>query len=203
MQIIQEIGLQTLEILTLIFGVLGMTLSVMLLFSTKLTKSLSNLLNRKINLDEKINFLDKDIQIEHYLYKHRFLIGLMLIGGAAFSLFFFFFSLDVEKFTRVFLGSQKNTFVPEIIIDSIIWVGKIACSIALVFGLLLVFAPGKMRRLESKLNSWFETKFLIEKLNTSSHDLDSFIFRHPIMVGLTGAVLSFFLLSLSIINLLD
>jgi len=120
MQIIQEIGLQTLEILTLIFGVLGMTLSVMLLFSTKLTKSLSNILNRKINLDEKINFLDKDIQIEHYLYNHRFLIGLLLIGGAAFSLFFFFFSLDVEKFTRVFLGSQKNTFVPEIIIDSII-----------------------------------------------------------------------------------
>jgi len=203
MQIIQEIGLQTVEILTLIFGVLGMTLSVMLLFSTKLTNSLSNILNRKINLDEKINFLDKDIQIERYLHNHRFLIGLLLIGGAAFSLFFFFFSLDVEKFTRVFLGSQKNTFVPEIIIDSIIWVGKIACSIALVFGLLFVFAPGKMRQVESKLNSWFETKSLIEKLNTSSHDLDSFIFRHPIMVGLTGAALSFFLLSLSIINLLD
>jgi len=203
MPIIQEIGLQFIEILTLIFGVLGMTLSVLLLFSPNLTKSLSNILNRRINLDEKINFLDKDIEIAHFFYYHHVVIGLLLIVGSAFSLFFFFFSLDVAKFTRVFLGLQKNTFVPEIIIDSIVWIGKIACLFALFFGLLLVFAPGKMRQIENKLNCWFETKSIIEKLDKSNHDLDSFIFRHPVMVGLTGTVLSFFLLSLSIINLLD
>jgi hypothetical protein len=127
----------------------------------------------------------------------------VLIGGAAFSLFFFFFSLDVAKFNIIVLGVQKNTFVSEIIIDSTVWIGKIACLIALLFGLLLLFAPGKMRRIESKLNFWFETKLIFENLNKTNHELDSFIFRHPIMVGLAGAVLSFFLLSLSIINLLD
>jgi hypothetical protein len=63
MQIIQQIGLQAIEILTLITSVLGITLSLMLVFSPNLTKSLSNILNRKINFDEKINFLDKDIEI--------------------------------------------------------------------------------------------------------------------------------------------
>lgn len=203
MQIIQEIGLQVIEILTLIFGVLGMTLSVLLLFSPNLTKSLSNILNRRINVDEKINFLDKDIEIAPFLYHHHVVIGLLLIVGSAFSLFFFFFSLDVAKFTRVFLGLQKNTFVPEIIIDSIAWICKIACLFALFFGFLLVFVPDKMRQIDNKLNAWFETKSIIEKLDKSNHDLDSFIFRHPVMVGLTGTVLSFFLLSLSIINLLD
>ena len=146
MQIIQQIGLQAIEILTLITPCLGMTLSIMLLFSPNRTKSLNNILNRKINFDEKINFLDKDIEIEHYFYNHHFVIGMLLIGGAAFSLFFFFFSLDVSKFTRVFLGYQKDIFVFEIIIDSIVWIGKIAMSDgALFFGLLLVFAPGKMK----------------------------------------------------------
>jgi hypothetical protein len=203
MQIIGELGWQAIEIITLITGVLGMTLSVMLLFSPDRAKSLSNILNRNINFDEKINFLDKDIEVAHHYYKHHFVIGLVLIGGAAFSLFFFFFSLDVAKFVRVFLGYQKDIFVPEIIIDSMVWIGKIAGLMALIFGSLLVFAPGKMRQVENKLNSWFETKFIFEKLDKSSHELDSFIFRHPIMVGLAGAVLSFFLLSLSIINLLE
>ena len=203
MQIIGELGWQAIEIITLITGVLGMTLSVMLLFSPDRAKSLSNILNRNINFDEKINFLDKDIEVAHHYYKHHFVFGLVLIGGAAFSLFFFFFSLDVAKFARVFLGYQKDIFVPEIIIDSMVWIGKIAGLMALIFGSLLVFAPGKMRRVENKLNSWFETKFIFEKLDKSSHELDSFIFRHPTMVGLAGAVLSFFLLSLSIINLLE
>jgi hypothetical protein len=203
MEIIGQIGWRAVEILTLITGVLGMTLSIMLLFSPNRTKSLSNILNRKINLDEKINLLDKDIEIAHHFYNHHLMIGLLLIGGAVFSLFFFFFSLDVAKFTRVFLGYQKDTFFPEIIIDSMVWIGKIACLMALIFGSLLVFAPGKMKQIENKLNSWFETKFIFEKLDQSSHELDSFIFRHPIMVGLIGAVLSFFLLSLSIINLLE
>ena len=203
MQIIGQIGWQAIEILTLITAVLGMTLSVMLLFSPNRTKSLSNILNRKINFDEKINFLDKDIEIAHHFYNHHFVIGLLLIGGGAFSLFFFFFSLDVTKFTRIFLGYQKDIFVPEIIIDSMVWIGKIAGLMALFFGSLLAFAPGKMKQIDNKLNSWFETKFIFEKLDNSSHELDSFIFRHPIMAGLVGAVLSFFLLSLSIINLLD
>lgn len=203
MQIIGQIAWRVIEILTLISGVLGMTLSAMLLFSPGRTKSLSNILNRKISFDEKISFLNKDIEITHHFYSHHLVVGLLLIGGAAFSLFFFFFSLDVAKFSKIFLGFQKDTFVPEIIIDSIIWIGKIACLLALFFGLLLVFAPSKMRLMENKLNSWFETKFIFDKLDTSSHELDSFIFRHPFMVGLAGAVLSFFLLSLSIINLLD
>ena len=43
---------------------------------------------------------------------------------------------------------------------------------------------------------------MIKKLDNSSHDLDSFFFRHAIAVGLIGAILSFLLISLSIINLL-
>ena len=203
MQIIGEILLQAIEIITLVTGVLGMTISVMLLISPSRAKSVSNILNRRINFNEKISFLDKDFEISHYFYGHHYAIGLLLIGGAVFSLFFFFFSLDIEKFARIFLGYQKDTFVAEIIIDSMVWFGKIACLLALFCGLLLVFTPGKMRLIENKLNSWFETKFIVEKLDKSSHEIDSFIFRHPFMVGLVGAVLSFFLLSLSIINLLD
>ena len=41
MEIVKEIGLQVIEILTLLFGILGMTFSAMLMFSPNLTQSLS------------------------------------------------------------------------------------------------------------------------------------------------------------------
>jgi len=202
MEILLEIGLQAIEILTLVFGILGMTLSLMLLFSPNLAKSLSNILNRSVNLDKKLEYLDKDIEISAFFYQHNIVVGMLLVAGSLFSLFFFLFSLDVEKFSGIFLGSQNHIFPGEIIITSIVWIGKVGCLAGLIFGSLLVYVPDKMRQMEKKLNSWFETKSMIEKLDKSTHDLDTFFFRHTTAVGLTGAVISFFLISLSIINLL-
>jgi hypothetical protein len=203
MEIFWEIGLQTTEILTLIFGIMGMTLSLMMLFAPHLARNLSNVLNRSINVDKSLEFLEKDIEISEFLYKHHITMGILLVAGSAFSLFFFFFSLDVSKFAGIFFGSRANAFSAELIVSTITWIGKVGCLAGLLCGLLIIFVPEAMKRIESKLNSWFETKTMIDKFDKSSHDVDSFFFRHPVAVGLTGAVISFFLVSLSIINLLE
>ena len=203
MEIIREIGLQVIEILTLIFGVLGLTFSAMLMAAPKLTRNLSNILNRNINVDDKIKFLDKDIEISDFFYSYHVWVGLVLVAGSIFVLFFFYFSLDLNRFNKVFFDSQQQAFFGEILISVILWFGKFTCLAGLVFGSLLMLAPGKMRLLENKLNSWFETRSVVERLEQPSENLDSFFFRHPFTVGLTGAILSFFILSLSIINLLD
>ena len=203
MEIFWEIGLQTIEILTLIFGVLGMTLSLMLLFSPRLAQSLSNILNRSIDVDKGIEFLDKEIEISEFFYNHHIAVGLALVAGSVFSLFFFFFSLDVSKFADIFFGSRANISTAELIVSAVTWIGKIGCLAGLVIGLVLAFKPDLMKRIENKMNSWFATKPMLEKLDKSSHDVDTFLFRHPVAIGLIGAVISFFLISLSIINLLE
>jgi hypothetical protein len=202
MEIFREISIQAIEILTLIFGILGMTLSLMLIFFPRLVKNISNILNRNVNVDNKLEYLDKSIEITAFFYNYNVVAGVVLIAGSVFSLFFFFFSLDITKFAGIFFGSQQHLFTSEIIITSIIWIAKIGCLAGLFFGILLTFAPDTMKRMENKLNSWFETKPMIKKLDNSSHDLDTFFFRHTTPVGLTGAIVSFFLISLSIINLL-
>ena len=202
MEIIWEISLQAIEILTLIFGILGITVSLMLLFSPNLAKTLSAILNRNVNLDSKIFYVDKEIPIDTLVYNHHVLMGALLVVGSVFALFFFFFKLDVGTFVKVFVWQQKHVFIGEIIFNSIAWVGKIACSLGLLVGALLVIAPDRMRRLDKKLNVWFETKPIIEKINKPSHQLDTFFFRHPIPFGLFGAVISFFIIALSLMNLL-
>ena len=202
MEIFWEIGIQTIEILTLVFGIMGMTLSLMLLFWPRLARNLSDVLNRSIDVDKRLEYLDKDIQISDFFYSHHVTMGLILVAGSAFSLFFFFFSLDISKFAGIFLGPRVNISTAELVVSAVTWIGKVGCLAGLATGLLMVFKPDLMQGIESRLNSWFETKPMIEKLDKTSHDMDSFFFRHPIAVGLVGAVISFFLISLSIINLL-
>jgi hypothetical protein len=202
MEIIWEISLQAIEILTLIFGILGITVSLMLLFSPNLAKTLIAILNRNVNLDSKIFYVDKEIQIDTLVYNHHVLMGALLIVGSVFALFFFFFKLDIDSFVNVFLGQQKHVLIGEIVFYSIAWVGKIACSVGLIIGAMLMLAPNKMKQLDKKLNIWFETKPLIEKISKPSHELDTFFFRHPIPFGLFGAVISFFIIALSLMNLL-
>lgn len=203
MEIFWEIGLQTVEILTLIFGVMGMTLSLMLLFAPRLARNLSNVFNRSINVDKRIEYLDKEIEISDFLYGHHILVGILLVAGSLFTLFFFYFSLDISKFAGIFFGSRADGFTAELAVRAMAYIGRIGCVAGLVSGLLMVFWPDKMKRIETKMNSWFETRSMFDKLDSSSHDMDSFFFSHPVAVGLTGAVMSFFLISLSIINLLD
>ena len=203
MEIIKEIGLQVIEILTLIFGILGMTFSAMLMFSPKLTQNLSGILNRNFNVNDKISFLDKNIEITEYVYGHHIVVSLLLIIGSSIALFFFYFSLDTAKFVRIFFDSPHQIFFGEIFLKSVLWIGKLSCLAGLLFGSLLMFAPTLMKRVDSKLSLWVETKSMIDKLDKPSDNLDSFFFRHPLPIGLTGAIISLLVISLSLINLLD
>ena len=203
MQLVQQIGLQAAEILTLVFGILGVTFSLLLLLSPNLTRSISDVFNRHISIDEKVTYLDKDVRIDSLIYGHNTLFGTCLIFGSVFSLIFFFFRLDVSNFANIFFVSHKHLSINEMIFDTVSWVGKVACFLGLFFGAVLVFAPKKMRDIENKINFKFETRPILDKLNESNYALDDILFQHPVIFGLVGLVISFLIIILSILNLLS
>ena len=202
MEMLQEIGLQTIEFLTLTFGILGMSISLMLLFSPSLTQSLSHLLNRSIDVDKRIKYVDKEIQITEFFYGHHITMGTLLVAGSAFALFSVFFSLDLLKFVGILFGPGANMDITALIVITLTSIGKIGCLAGLVFGVMLVFKPDLLKRIDNQMNTWFTAKSWFDKLDQSNHNVDTFFFRYPVTVGLTGAVISSFLIALSIINLL-
>jgi hypothetical protein len=203
MEIFWDIVLHTVEILTLLFGVLGMAFSLLLLFSPRLTKSLSSYFNRSINVESKINFLDKDIPTEAFIYSHHVVFGVCLVSGLIFTLIFFFFSIDISNFAKVFLGSRKYFMTLEVVFIFFAWVTRLACIFGLVFGFFLLFAPAKMQAIEGKMNNWFETQAIFEKLDRSGPELDVLFFRYPFFFGMAGAVVSFLIITLATVNLLS
>jgi len=197
-----EIALQTVGILTLIFGILGIALSLLLLISPNMTKKISHIFNRYIDVDKKASYLDKDIQTESLIYNHHVIAGACLIVGSGFILIFLTFKLDVANFAKIFFSSQKFASINEIILSTMAMIGKIIGVAGIIVGFILLFLPGKMKKIEKKMNTWFSTQHMINKLDETHHDIDTFIYQHALLFGIIGLIASTFLTVLATINIL-
>ncbi|MDY6791927.1 MAG: hypothetical protein SWH54_11740 [Thermodesulfobacteriota bacterium] len=197
-----EIALQTIGILALIIGILGTAFSLLLLISPSTTKKVSHVFNRYIDVDKKISYLDKDIQTESIIYKHHVVAGSCLIIGSGFILIFLMFKLDVTNFVNIFFNSPKYATINEIISSSMAMVGKIVGVAGIIFGFILLLLPGKMKKIERKVNTWLSTQHMISKINETHHDIDTFIYQHALLFGLTGLIISIFLTVLATFNML-
>lgn len=202
MNLLWEIGLQAIEIMTLLFGLLGMTLALLLLFAPRVAQSVSGVLNRSVDVDKKLGLLDRDIRTEGAIYGHPILMGIGLVAGSVFALFFFLCRFDAAKFAQVFFGSHNHLVYGEIIFQTVDWIGKIGCLFGLLTGLGLIIAPRRMRSLEQKMNVRYETRSWIEKYQRPIYSLDTLFFRYPILFGLLVGSISSVLIVISIINLL-
>jgi hypothetical protein len=203
MSLFQTIILDAVEILTLVFGILGITFSLLLIFSPSLTKSISAVFNRYVNFDEKVSYLDKDVQVDSFIYSHHVIFGLSLAAGSVFALVFFFFKLDVSTFANIFFVSGKYATTNKMIFEAVTWIGKVACFFGFICGILLLAAPQKMKRIENVMNSWFETSPVFDKLDESNRELDTLFFKYPVVYGSFGLIISLFIIVLSILNLLS
>ena len=197
-----EIALETVGILALIFGILGIAFSLLLLISPNITKKISNVFNRYIDVDKKVSYLDKDIQTESIIYKHHVIMGVSLIVGSGFILIFLMFKLDVANLVNILFNSQKFASINEIILSSMAIIGKTVGVAGIIIGFILLFSPGKMKKIEKKVNTLLSTQHMISKLDETHHDIDTFIYKHAVFFGITGLITSILLTVLATVNLL-
>ena len=203
MDLVVKIIIQTIEILTLIFGILGIILSLLILFSLDTTKSLSEIFNSTVNIDKNIKCLDKHIQTENFFYKHNLFIGTGLTVASVFFINFLFFQLDIDHFLKALSIPVKYFMLSQVISNSMALFGKISGITGFFTGIALLLMPGTLHRLENKLNFWLSTQTIEEKLNEIHKDTDTICFLHPLLFGTLGLLTSVFLTILSILNLLN
>jgi len=201
-EILTEICLQVLEIFILVLGMTGLILSLLLVISPKLIRSLSGLMDRKITFGKNIAYLDKPIETDSLTYRYHILFGLALMAGSVFVLVFLFFQLDVIRVVNIF-DARDYAFLVEILVGVLAMVGKIAGILGIVFGFMLLLAPGAMIRIENKMDSWFATDFVVDKLDEFHHGMEDIILKYPLFFGFTGLMTSTVLILLSVVSMLS
>ena len=186
-----DIFLRFAQIITVIAGISGIALSLLLLFSPNLLRTLSNFFNYQLNLEKRLSALNKYIQTGPIIYRHNILFGGCLIAGSVFALIFLFFKLNLT-FANI---------INEIIVDSMILLGKISMIAGIILGFFLLFSPKTIEKVESKMNLWLDTQPIVNKLDEFHDDIDTIFFRHPKSFGFAGLIISTILFILSIVNL--
>jgi hypothetical protein len=199
-----EIFLQAIEIFTLVVGAIGVFLSLLLLLAPLRFKKTGAILNRAVDIDSKItHFVDRDIPTDNLIYRHNIISGVCLMVASAFILVFLFYRLDVDGFLKVFFADREFNTIDEILFSSMALIGKIAGVIGMLIGSILLFSPEQMRQIEKRVDTWFATKPLWDKLDRPFENVDALVFRRPTVFGIIGLVTSLFLTFLAVKNLLD
>ena len=192
MQVVWDIIIASGEIVVLIFAFFGLVLSLLLIFARDFVHVASRVLNRNINVDEKIFSLNRLIQTNRLAYHYHRFFSIGFILGSIFFLAFLYTRLDHVRFTNI---------IYDIVFNSLVLLGKVAGFAGILLGGLLLAFPRKVQQWEEALSLWFDTQPLVDRLNRSHDVVDILFFRYPRFVGTLGAVSSLFLIVLSLISI--
>ena len=203
MEIFWEMGLQAVEIFTLVVGLLGIILSLLLVFDSQKIQNLGKRFNQYIDIDGRFRkMIDRNIDTGGLFYKHNILTGVCLIVGSAFILVFLFYRLDVQSILIALFGKGNFNTITDIIISTMAMVGKLAGIVGILLGSILLFDPDQLKSIEKRLNIWFATEPMIEKLEQAHPDVDAFVYQKPVLCGLIGLTTSILLTYLALGNIL-
>jgi len=203
MDTIWDICLQTVEVFTLVAGLLGVVLSLLLLLAPRLFRSLSEKLNRSVDVDTKIkNVADKEIRTEGLFYGHNIITGTVFIIGYAIILIFLYYRLDVKSVANLSAGYNNYPDTSEVIVCAMALFGKFTGIIGIIIGSILLFSPDQLRIIERRMNTWFSTQSMADKLDRSYEDVDTLVFQRPVVFGIIGLIPSMVLTYLAIRNIL-
>ena len=201
MDMILAMCLHALEIFVLVLGVAGLVISFLLVFSPNTVKTCSKVLDRKIVIDKTLSRLNRSIQTDSITYRYNVGIGLGLIAGSAFLLIFLFFQLEIGRAVALF-ADPRYPFLVDIAVGFLVLVEKVAGIAGLMVGFLLMLAPEIMIRIENKMDSWFATQFVVDKLDEYHHGIENIIVRYPLLFGFAGLMTSLVLILLAAFSLL-
>jgi len=204
MKIFFDILVESSQYFTVIAGVIGIALFVIMLFSLNFLKTLGVFFNRYYSVKKIEKAVNKRKDIEHIFYKRSKILGAIITGASVYVLIFLLFNLDIEKVLK--LMNIKQTLYPFFL--ALFQTAKLftilSISFAAVFGILLIVSSDSAEKVSSFFNNWYSTEELEEKLDeTILKDTDTICFLHNRIIGGLGLLASMLLFFMSLSNWLS
>ena len=186
MEVVYEILLETALYLSFILVVGAFCYSAMILFKPKAALHLNGRFNSWISTEKIDGTLDKHIDTNELILRNRWWVGSIFLAGALFTLKYLLVDFESDKFISLVVqpsGKSAETF-SEIVVISIQWflvftsfVGATACGFFLV-------NPEAFQRFSNKMDTLYSTEVLKESADTVYTNLDDWVMKNHILVGL-------------------
>ena len=195
-----DICLDATAILTIVWGIAGLMLSLGLMFFPQHIQSIDKFFSRSYKLKERLTYFDQSIRNEALIYRRPMFFGILFTIGSVVTLIFLFSQLDLDHLLAVLNLQASHRLLWQMALETLVLAGKLAGIIGVIIGLFLMIAPSRLQRIECRLNAWVAKQPLVDRLDGFNQVVNVFSFRHPLLIGTIGTILSLTLITLSIIS---
>ena len=174
-------------VFVLIVGVVGILLGLGLIARNDSVLRLLERLNHWTSLRRALKPLEVPREIEQGLRKHPRGLGILILIGAAFSLYFLLLRVGGPDFTAL-LTARSAEGALLWFTNSLRWALIGANLIALAIGVVLAFFPQMMGPLAASANRWVSSRQLTMKGDEMDLTIDIVVRAHPRLAGVLIAV---------------
>lgn len=170
-------------VLLLAGAVLGVVIGVLLLVDSARVMRWNDALNRWFSSDSQVQLLDRSVEIKRVVYRWHRLVGLLLFGGAFFTLDALAFGFTTTALVRTLRGTGSSELL-ALVFEAVRIFLIIGNVFALLAAMVLVFRPSLLKGLEN----WADRSYSggggsAERLNAMRYQPDDFVRARPKVVG--------------------
>ena len=187
---------RALAIFLLIGALMGVAVSLLLIFKPHLLARTSQMANRWVSMDSMDQMLNRSIGIEQWFYQHHRLFGILVTSGACYILIYFGLLFDKPVIQQGLSGYAPN-WLRDILLDALVLAALIGAVVALFVGLFLWLRPSLLRGIEASANQWISSDRAVRALEVPHDQVERFVANHLQRVGwllLVASIYLFFVL---------
>lgn len=185
---------QSLAIFLIIGSLMGIAVSLLLIFKPHLMVRINRVANRWISTRHLDQWLDRSVSIEHWFYQHHRPLGILIVLGACYILVYFGLLFD-KPIVLQRLAGYAPSWQLDILLDALALASLIGAVVALFTGLFLWLRPSLLRGIEEEANRWVSWRRAAKPLAIPRDQVERFVAGHAQRVGwllLLGSLYLFF-----------
>ena len=185
---------RALAIFLLIGALMGVAVSLLLIFKPHLMARVNQVVNRWVSMRHADRWLDRSISIEQWFYQYHRPLGIFIILGAGYMLVYFGLLFD-----KTVALQRLAAYVPvrllDGLLDALVLTALFGAVVALFVGLALWLRPSLLRGIEEESNQWVSLRRATKVLDVQHDQVERFVVHHARQVGwllLLGSIYLFF-----------
>ncbi|MDA3868522.1 MAG: hypothetical protein PF589_00930 [Gammaproteobacteria bacterium] len=175
------------------FGLLllAFVVGLLLLVRPALIIRLNTRLSKSFSLRRSSQFLEVPKNIDRLFYRHHIIMGVIISLTSAYVLYYFSLVYDPSVIAE-YAKSTANALVIDILINTLRVLMLICSAVILGLGIVILFRPSLLKRLELWANRWISTRQISRSLSTERDQVNQLVYKYPHFVGLIITLVSLY-----------
>lgn len=175
------------------FGLLmlAFVVGLLLLVRPAVIIRLNTRLGKRFSMRHATKFLEVPKNIDRLFYRHHIIMGVIISLTSAYVLYYFALVYDPTVIAE-YAKSTANALVIDILINTLRVLMLICSAVILVLGIVILFRPSLLKRVELWANRWISTRQLARPLSTEKDQLNQLVYKYPHFIGLIITLVSLY-----------